>query len=86
MTGDPETLELTPLQKARADLLQKDIRIAMLEATVADREARLMSLELSARETALVAEFKETLQADADARFDWARYAFMPRASTGELV
>ena len=55
--------KLSEVQVLRADLFKAKVEIAQLRATLADRESRLASLELSAEQAKLAAEFLATLKA-----------------------
>lgn len=67
---------LSEVQRLKAENFQLKVQVAQLQATLADREARLRSIELSAVQAGLVEEFRHTLQADTDDVFDWRTLTF----------
>lgn len=79
-TGCPSSgqtaTQLSEVQHLKAENFQLRLQIAQLRATLADRENRLASVELSATQVALVEEFRRALRADKDEVFDWATLAF----------
>ena len=68
--------DLTDMQKLQAENFQLKVQVAQLRATLADREGRLASVELSAQQAALVEEFRKTLKAEMTDVFDWATLRF----------
>jgi chemotaxis protein histidine kinase CheA len=73
-----DTTSLSELQRLKAELLQAKIVIAQLRATLADREARLASIELTQEQEKLVEEFRRALNADPMSPFDWTTLTFRP--------
>lgn len=81
---------LTELQQAKADLFKAQVEIAQLRATLAERESRLASVELSAKQKALADEFLLSAQAPSGSTWDWAAMApklpAAPKASEAKSV
>lgn len=68
--------ELSDLQQLKAENFRLRVHVAELRATLADREARLASMELSQLQTALVEEFRKTVGSGPSATFDWTTLRF----------
>jgi hypothetical protein len=66
---------LTELQQAKADLFKYQVEIAQLRATLAERESRLASVELSAKQKALADEFLRSAKAPPGSTWDWGAMA-----------
>lgn len=67
---------LSEVQRLKAENFQLTIEVAQLKATLAERENRLLSIDLSLRQTALVDEFRATLKAAPTATFNWSTLTF----------
>lgn len=69
---------LSELQKLKAENLQLKYTLANCNATVNDRNNKLDSISLSAEQTKLEKEFRETLHAKETDKFDWTTLNFKP--------
>jgi hypothetical protein len=68
---------LSDFQKLQAENFQLRVALAQAQAQIADRDAKLASFELTARQMTLVEEFRKTLGGSPSARFDWATMKFI---------
>lgn len=84
----PKTVALPPaLTEAQALKVENHllhVRLAQLEAQVADLTARLQSVTLSGERASLLEELRQALGAPADAVFDWETRTFKPAAAGGD--
>ena len=71
--------QLTELQKLKAENFQLRVKLGQCSASLSDRENRLLSIELTNEQNNLVNEFRETLKASQDDKFDWACLCFKPK-------
>ena len=73
----PESSEptLTELQKAKADILALKVQVAQLRATLADRENKLASYDLTKEQAALAEEFLKQTKAPKGWAWDWQKMA-----------
>lgn len=73
-----EVASLSELQQLKAENFQLKVQLAQCSATVADRENRLKSVELSSEQLKLEKEFREQLHAKETDKFDWTNLSFTP--------
>jgi hypothetical protein len=75
-------VELTEVQKLKAENFNLKVKIAQLNATLQDRENKLLSVELSNEQTKLLEEFRKQLKANEKQEFDWSTLSFKPLTIT----
>lgn len=71
-----EEAKLTEIQKLKAENFQLKVQLAQARATIADRENRILSIELSNEQLVLEKEFRERLKPNEKDKFDWSSLSF----------
>lgn len=72
--------DLNEHQKLKIENLKLKIAVAQLQATLADRESKLASVELSNEQSKLLVELRKQLGADEKDTFDWDKLVFIKPA------
>lgn len=75
-TGNLNAQELNETQKLKAENFLLKVELAKARATVADRDNKLASIELTNEQQKLVEEFRKALKADEKDLFDWTTLTF----------
>lgn len=76
LVGIEKKPELTELQKLKAENLKLKVALAQTQATLQDRENKLVSYELSSEQAKLVEEYRKQLNAKENEVFDWEKLVF----------
>ncbi len=84
LVGLAQSTSVTEVQKLRAEILQLKIALAQAQATIADRDARLASLTLSAERDALAKDILATLKASDGDELDWSTLTLKPKGPPKE--
>jgi hypothetical protein len=73
-----EKKELSEIQKLKAENFKLRVELAKAKALIADRDNKILSLELSNEQQKLLEEFKQALEPKDGTIFDWDKLAYAP--------
>jgi hypothetical protein len=76
-----EKKELSEIQKLKAENFKLRVELAKAKALIADRDNKILSLELSNEQQKLLEEFKQALEPKDGTIFDWDKLAYLPSPS-----
>ncbi len=77
---------LPALEQLQAENHLLRVRVAELEAQLAESTARLRSVVLTEERAKLVEDFRKAMKADHDAEFDWQHLVFVPKPPPAAAV
>jgi hypothetical protein len=70
--------QLSEIQKLKAENFKLRVELAKAKALIADRDNKILSLELSNEQQKLLEEFKQALEPKDGTIFDWDKLAYAP--------